>query len=117
MKAIKRFFKWSKKQVMFYIAIMAALVWFAFWILSRFAGTETYPVGYFQKIPFGVLGSCIILGAAFLWIKKTRPQSWDKLDDETEGGVQSITEWEKVKVSLFWVAIFAVLSGLLAFSL
>ena len=110
------FISWAKKQVMFYIAILAALVWFGFWFSSIFAGTETFPVGYWQKVPFGIVVACVGLGCAFFWIKLTRPQSWDKLDDETDGGVSALDEWQRVKVSLFWVSIFVVayLIGILA---
>lgn len=105
---LNSFSSWAKKQVMFYIAILAAVVWFGFWLSSIFAGTQTFPVGYWQKVPFGIVVACVGLGCAFFWIKLTRPQSWDKLDDETDGGVSALNEWQRVKVSLFWVAIFVV---------
>ena len=117
MKTILRFFSWSKKQTIVYIAIVAIIAWVAFWILSHIAGTETYPIGYFQKIPFGILGINIIMKVAFVWMKMEHPRGWDSLDDETEGGVSNISEWEKVKVSLYWITIFVLGACFLAFSL
>ena len=108
-KILNVFTTWLKKQVMFRIAIIAGLVWFAFWVSSIVAGTESFPVGYWQKVPFGLVVACVGLGCAFFWIKLSRPQSWDKLDDETEGGVSALDEWQRVKVSLFWVTIFVLL--------
>ena len=54
------FLVWSKKQTEFYIALLAGAVWFLFWIASFFLGTETYPLGFFQKIAFGILAMSII---------------------------------------------------------
>ena len=97
---------------MFYIAAISLLVWLAFWIASKILGTETFPIGYWQKIPFGIVTASLGLGCAFLWIMLTRPQSWDKLDDETDGGVTSLDEWQRVKVSLYWVTIWVLLYAL-----
>jgi hypothetical protein len=103
------FFKWGKKQVSTLIAILALAVWFVFYVASGLFGTETFPIGYFQKIPFGLLVACIGLGAALLWLKYGRPDDEDKLNNQTEGGVNKLTEWQKVLVSLFWVAAFLIL--------
>lgn len=106
-----------KKKAMFIIALVAVVIWLLFYTASLVAGTETFPVGYWQKIPFGVVVSCIGLGCAFYWIKLTRPESWDKLNEETAGGVSSLNEWQRVKVSLFWVSLFALLYAIGVFSL
>lgn len=99
---------WSKKQVVFFIAILALSIWFGFYEMSKLIGTETFPIGYFQKIPFGIVVACVGLGTAFAWIKFGLPEVWDTLSHKTEGGVNSITEWQHVLVSLFWVFIIIV---------
>lgn len=100
------FIVWAKRQTEFYIAILATIIWFAFWAGSMFLGTETYPVGYFQKIAFGILAMSIISGVTFYWLKKTQPHYADLLDPDTQGGINNISEWERIKVGLFWFAWF-----------
>jgi hypothetical protein len=104
---------WCKKHIILFIAIVAAFL-FAYVSFSR---TVAFPVEYVQKIPFGILGAAVILWCAFMWVKFGLPESWDRLDDQTEGGVNSISEWERVKVSLFWVSLFSIVAAILAFAL
>lgn len=106
--------KWAKKQTEFYIAFLAAAVWFAFWGASFVFGTESYPVGYFQKIAFGIMGISIISGVTFFWLRKTHPHFYNLLDPDTPGGIEKLTEWEQIKIGLFWFFLFAGGSVLLA---
>jgi len=107
---------WGKKQVVFFIALLALSVWFGFYEMAKLIGTETFPVGYFQKIPFGIVVACIGIGTAFAWIKFGLPKVWDILNRETDGGINSITDWQQVLVSLFFVfiIIFSFLIGVIA---
>lgn len=116
MKTLKTIIDWAKKQVIFYIAILATLVWFGFWFSSIFAGTETFPIGYWQKIPFGLVTACIGLGCAFLYIKISFPRVWDIMMEDTDGGVNNFTEWQKALVWMFLTSIFVIsyLAGVLA---
>ena len=93
---------WLRKQTEFLIALLAGMVWFLFWISHLFLGTESYPVGYFQKIAFGILAMSIISGVTFFWLKKTQPFYFNLLDPDTQGGINNVTEWERVKIGLFW---------------
>lgn len=95
-----------RKQTEFLIAIIAAAVWFGFWLASELLGTETYPVGYFQKIAFGILAMAIISGVTFYWLRNTQPYYADILDPNTQGGIKEITEWQKVLIGLFWFFFF-----------
>lgn len=104
---------WCKKHIIIFIAIVAAFL-FAYVALSR---TVAFPVEYIQKIPFGVLGSAVILWCAFVWVKLGLPKQWDQLDDQTPGGVNSLSDWEKVKQSDFYLALFAIIAAILAFAL
>ncbi|MBA4411140.1 MAG: hypothetical protein C0397_17195 [Odoribacter sp.] len=106
MKTVNKLLAWAKRQTEFYIALFASVVWFLFWISSFFLGTESYPVGFFQKIAFGILAMSIISGVTFYWLKKTQPYYADLLDPDTQGGIQNITEWERIKVGLFWFAFY-----------
>jgi hypothetical protein len=100
------FVKWAKKQTEFYIALLASLVWFAFWISHLVFKTESYAIGLFQKIAFGILAMSIISGVTFFWLKKTQPFYFNLLDPDTQGGINELTEWQKVKIGLFWFAFF-----------
>ncbi|MGV8136502.1 MAG: hypothetical protein AB2L20_14935 [Mangrovibacterium sp.] len=104
--ASRKFLTWSKNQTEFYIAILAGLVWTAFWIASTLFGTESYPVGYFQKICFGILAMSIISGVTFFWLRKTQPYYFNLLDPDTQGGINTLTEWQKVKIGLFFFCFY-----------
>lgn len=106
MKTLKKFLNWAKRQTEFYIALLAGAVWFLFWAASFLFGTETYPLGFFQKIAFGILAMSIISGVTFFWLKKTQPFYANLLDPDTQGGIEYLTEWEKIKIGLFWFAFY-----------
>lgn len=111
---INKFNTWAKHQTEFYIAILAGVAWFIFWLSSKILGTESYPVGYFQKIAFGILAMSIISGVTFFWLRKTQPFYYNLLDPDTQGGVNDLTTWEKVKVGLFWFCFYGLGIVLLA---
>lgn len=96
------FMLWLKKQTEFYIAILAAVVWFLFWTASFFLGTESYPVGMFQKAAFGVLVMSVFQGISWFQLKKTNPFYANLLDPDSPGGIKNLTEWQQVKVGLFY---------------
>lgn len=114
MKMLVKIMKWRSGKTEFLIGLVAAAIWFVFWLASRFVGTETYPVGYFQKIAFGLLAMSIISGVTFLWLKNTQPYYADLLDPDTQGGINNITEWERIKIGLFWFAFYGLGAVLLA---
>jgi hypothetical protein len=114
MKTIHKFLAWAKRQTEFYIALLAGAVWFLFWISSFFLGTESYPLGFFQKIAFGILAMSIISGVSFFWLKKTQPYYFDLLDPDTQGGIQNISEWQRLKIGLFYFSFFGLGTVLLA---
>jgi hypothetical protein len=114
MKTLKKLRAWAGKQTEFKIAFLAGLVWFAFYLCSFLIGTESYPVGMFQKIAFGILAMSIIQGVSWYLFKNSNPYYADLLDPDTQGGINKITEWEKVKVGLFWFALYAAGAVLMA---
>jgi len=113
MKTLLRILDWCKLHIILFIAFISA----ALFIFVSETFTVSFPVEYLQKIPFGILGSAMILWSAFLWIKYGRPKAWDTLDHKTDGGIESITDWQKVLVSLYWIFLFAFIAALLAFAL
>ena len=114
MKTLQKIYDWLKRQTEFHIALLAGIVWFLFWLSSILFKTESYPVGFFQKLSFGIMGASIILGVAFYWLKETQPYYFNLLDPDTEQGINNITEWEKIKIGLFWFASYALIAALLA---
>lgn len=110
---LKKIIEWCKSHIIIFIAIVAVML-FAYVSYNR---TVSFPIEYLQKIPFGILGAAVILWCAFLWVRIGIPGSWDKLDDRTAGGVNSLSEWEKVKQSDFYLALFVITAAILAFAL
>lgn len=121
MKPLKKWFdsvkNWSTSQTLTILAIASFLAFFLFWILGVVFKLQTFPIEYIQKIPFGILGATVILGAAFVWVRLERPQSWDSLNEKTTGGINDCTPYEKVTNARFWVALFAIIAAVLAFAL
>ena len=114
MKTLKKIYEWVRNQTEFYIALLAGIVWFLFWVSHIIFNTESYPVGFFQKIAFGIMAMSIISGVTFFWLKETQPFYFNLLDPDTQGGITEITEWEKIKIGLFWFAFYGLGAALLA---
>lgn len=104
MKTFQKIVDWCKKQIIFLIAIISFLI---FCIISMSA-TVSFPIEYFQKIVFGLVVSCIGLGAVFAWLKFGLPEIFDILNTKTVGGASALDDWQKVKLSMFWIASFLV---------
>jgi hypothetical protein len=103
----KQIMRILKNHTEFHIALIAGLVWLGFWLSHMIFKTESYAIGLFQKIAFGVLAMSIISGVSFLWMKKTQPFYANLLDPDTQGGINNISEWQKIKIGLFWFALYA----------
>lgn len=102
----KKFYSWSKKQTEYYIGILAFCAWMVIYLFGSTFGIETYPIGYFQKIFFGIAAMSIISAVGFFWLKKTQPYYFDLIDPDTQGGINNLTEWEKIKIGLFWFSFY-----------
>ena len=83
------------------IGIAALIVWLLFEAAGRWLGWDTYPVGYFQKFSFGILGMSIIAGVGWIWLGATFPNLKRLIDPDTID-LKNITEWEKLKFALFF---------------
>lgn len=85
----------------FLIPVIAFAAWLFFAVGGMLFGWTTYPVGYFQKLTFGIFGMSIISGVAWIWLGATFPDLKKCLDPDTME-YQSITTWEKIKLA-FWL--------------
>ncbi len=88
------------------IAIIALMVWLLFEAGGRWFGWETYPVGYFQKITFGILSMSIIMGVAWLWLGASFPGLKKELDPDQIDLIK-LTAWEKLKLAFAFFALYA----------
>lgn len=103
---IKKFYAWTKKHTKYYIGIMALICWSIFYAFGHTFGIESYPIGYFQKIFFGILAMSVIEGVGFFWLKHTQPYYFDLLNNETEGGINELNAWQKIVIGLFWYGLY-----------
>ena len=111
---LKKFYYWAKRQTEFKLTIFSLIIWFIFYFAAGTFGIETYPIGYFQKIFFGILSTNIIFGVAFFWLRNSQPYYYDLIDPDTQGGVNDLTTWQKVLIGLFWFSLYSSSTVLLA---
>ena len=95
------------------IAAVALFIWLLFEAGGRWFGWETYPVGYFQKLSFGILGMSIIAGVSWIWLGASFPQLKEIIDPD-KLKIDTISPWQRLKISLFFFALYAVGAVLLA---
>ena len=113
-KYLKAFYNWTSNQTEFKLTIFSLLIWMLFYFGAGTFGFETYPIGYFQKIFFGILSTNIIFGVGFFWMRKSQPYYYDLIDPDTQGGINDLTTWQKVLVGLFWFGLYVSSTVLLA---
>ena len=90
----------------YFIALTAFIVWLLFELGGRHFGWETYPVGYWQKVAFGILAMSIILGVAWLWLGASFPSLKKELDPDQIDLIK-LTTWEKLKLAFAFFALYA----------
>ena len=95
------------------IGILALAFWLAFEAGGQFLGWQTYPVGYFQKISFGILSMSIITAVTWLWLGATHPQLKKFIDPDT-CNLEYFTPWQQLKIALYFYCVYAVGALLLA---
>ena len=95
------------------IGILALAFWLAFEAGGRFLGWQTYPVGYFQKICFGILAMSIITAVSWLWLGATHPPLKRIIDPDTFK-LKDFTPWQQLRIALFFYCLYAVGALLLA---
>jgi len=95
------------------IPVVAFAIWLLFELGGKIFGWETYPVGYWQKIAFGVFGMSIISGVTWIWLSVTMP-SLSTLIDPDSSNFQSLTAWERVKLAALFFCFYGFGTVLLA---
>lgn len=85
----------------FLIPVIAFAAWLLFATGGMLFGWTTYPVGYFQKLTFGIFGMSIISGVAWIWLGATFPDLKRCLDPDTME-YKTLQTWEKIKLA-FWL--------------
>jgi hypothetical protein len=108
-----KFWEWKvwkpdfwKGKTEYYIGFCAFVAWLLFEAGGKFLGWQTYPVGYFQKITFGILAMSIISGVAWIWLGATFP-GLKKLIDPDTINISKLSQWQQLKISLFFYAFYA----------
>lgn len=108
-KVFKSIVSWLKSAMTgkteYWIGILALVAWFVIYLFSALFGIESYPIGYFQKIAFGILAMSIISAVTFIWAKATLP-FLGKLLDPNSKNYQKLDLWQQLKVSLFFFAFY-----------
>ncbi len=102
-----------KGKTEYIIGILALAFWLAFEAGGRFLGWQTYPVGYFQKICFGILAMSIITAVTWLWLGATHPPLKNIIDPDT-CKLKDFTPWQQIRIALFFYCLYAVGALLLA---
>ena len=101
-RAVKAFLKGKTE---YWIGLLALAAWSIIYVMSILFGIESYPIGYFQKIAFGVLAMSVISMTAFAWAKETLPFLGELLDPDSQT-YKKLELWQQVKVSLFFFAFY-----------
>ena len=102
-----------KGKTEYLIGLLSLAFWLAFEAGGRFLGWQTYPVGYFQKICFGILAMSIIVAVTWLWLGATFPGLKLLIDPDT-CKLEDFTPWQQLKIALYFYCLYAVGALLLA---
>lgn len=103
---MKKIADYLKGKTEFMIAAAAVIVWLLFEAAGAWLGWETYPVGYFQKLAFGVLGMSIISGVTWVWLGATFPHLKRLIDPDTLD-FKMLDTWQQLKLALFFFSLYA----------
>ena len=115
MKRFEKCLNWfcTKGKTEYLIGVLALAFWLAFEAGGRFLGWQTYPVGYFQKICFGILAMSIIVAVTWFWLGATFPGLKRIIDPDTFK-MKDFTPWQQLRIALFFYCLYAVGALLLA---
>jgi len=95
------------------IAVSSLAIWLLFEAGGLFFGWETYPVGYWQKLAFGIFGMSIIVGVTWLWLGATFPGLKALIDPDTLD-FKTLTLWQQLKLASLFFCFYALGVVLLA---
>ena len=103
---------WNGK-IEYWIAFLALVGWSAFEFAGQIFKIKTYPVGYFQKIFFGIIGMSIIAGVTWAWLGATFPELKQMIDPDTNE-FKNLKQCEQLKLALAFFFFYGAGAVLLA---
>lgn len=112
-----RFKNWSGENVLMVIAIVGLAIFVSSYIIAIINKWETFPLGYLLKIPFAFISASLGTWGSILFVKYGLPDSFDKINTKTDGGIPNCTEWQQVVFTLFFIAEFAFIFAISVFAL
>ena len=87
------------------VPIIAALVWFLFAAGGKWLGWSTYPVGYFQKLAFGIVGISVLSGVGWTVLGSWFPKLKEIIDPDTNN-FDKLQLWEQVRIAFWFFALY-----------
>ncbi|HNX11619.1 MAG TPA: hypothetical protein PKH68_01395 [Paludibacteraceae bacterium] len=97
-----------EKNILTIIAIISIALFVIFYIYGKKYELQVVPIGMLQKVIFAMIAGTTGPLTALIFLKYGRPDSQDALSSDTEGGINNLTDWERVKLSMFWIAAFII---------
>jgi hypothetical protein len=101
---IKSILSYVVKWPQYYVPVTALIVWFVIWLICNILHIYSFPVGYWQKIFFGILGASIITWSSYTMFSAWQPHLKSHID--TNPPSKEVTEWERTKLAFYYFALF-----------
>jgi hypothetical protein len=87
------------------VPIVAIIVWLLFAAGGKWFGWSTYPIGYFQKLAFGIVGISVLMGVAWITMGSWFPKLKKLIDPDTNQ-LEMLGLWEQVKLAFWFFALY-----------
>lgn len=116
-KLYDRFKVWSSENILMFIALIGLLIFLFAFGISLLNKWEMFPLAYLMKIPFAFTSAALGTWGSIAFVKYGLPDSFDKINTKTEGGISNCTEWQQVCYTLFFIAEFAFIFAIGLFAL
>lgn len=87
------------------VPFVAIIAWLLFAAGGKWFGWSTYPIGYFQKLAFGIVGSSVLMGAGWLTLGSWFPRLKRIIDPDTNE-FRMLNLWEQIKLAFWFFALY-----------
>ena len=87
------------------VPFWAIVIWLLFAAGGKWFGWSTYPIGYFQKLCFGVVGISVLMGVGWMTLGSWFPELKRLIDPDTNE-FKMLGLWEQVKVAFWFFALY-----------